>query len=188
LFPLYQETVAVAVVFHFFFIFLLGEIFFAPEVAAERSFVDAAWVDDDAGGVAWFEVGMAEIEGRGLQGVEEEAGGFGVHLTAGEEAYDLHEADLDGVGILENGKIERGADAPGTGGVEGDALFVPALMEKAEAIASQRRRATLGTVNFDVLTTRNLRQVIHDECSTPSPSGLVESESWRENMIKIFEE
>jgi hypothetical protein len=40
-----------------------------------------------------------------LQGVEQEAAGFGVDLAGGEQAHDLHERDLDGVGVLEDGKI-----------------------------------------------------------------------------------
>jgi hypothetical protein len=41
-----------------------------------------------------------------LQGVEHEAGGFGVDLSGDDEADDLHERDLDGVGVLEHREVD----------------------------------------------------------------------------------
>jgi len=53
-----------------------------------------------------FEFHVAEINGGGLQGVEQEAGHFGFELAGEDEAHDLHEGDLDGVGVLEDGQGE----------------------------------------------------------------------------------
>jgi len=60
-----------------------------------------------------------------LQGVEQESGAFAVDLTGGDQAHDLHERDLDGVGVLKDGEIEGDvAAAASSVGVEGNALFV----------------------------------------------------------------
>src|SRR5207244_9325345 len=88
----------------FLFLFLF-EIRFAPQHAAEWSFIHARGVDDDVVLEAGLEVGMAKIEGGGLQRIEQEAGGFRVHLSADEEAHDVHEANLNGVGVLEDREL-----------------------------------------------------------------------------------
>src|SRR5437016_6194039 len=67
-----------------FLVLFLFEIRFAPQHAAEWGFIDARGVDDDIVLEAGLEVGAAKIEGGGLQGVEQEASGFGVHLSADE--------------------------------------------------------------------------------------------------------
>ena len=41
-----------------------------------------------------------------MQGVEEERGGFVGDGIGEKEAHDLHEGDLDGVGVLEDGQEE----------------------------------------------------------------------------------
>jgi len=64
---------------------------------------DGARVDYYPGFNRWFEVGAGQVGRGGLQGVEQEAGVFGVDLAAEDEAHDLHERDLDGVGVFEHG-------------------------------------------------------------------------------------
>lgn len=113
------------------------EVFVLPDIFAEQGFVHAAGVDDDVGFVQRLEVGAAEIKRRGLQSVEHEAGGFGVELAGERQAHDLHEADLDGVRVLEDGEVEGGAGAAGAGGVDDDALIVPLLVKIAEAVAAR---------------------------------------------------
>jgi hypothetical protein len=76
-------------------------------------------------------------------------------LSAEGEAHDLHERDLDGVGVLEHGEIEGDAGATGAVGVEDDAGFMPALMEKAEVVTSQGGRSALGAVDFEMFATGN---------------------------------
>ena len=120
----------------FFFVFFLFEIFPAPGIFAERSLVYRAGIDDHAGLNGGFEIDSAEVRGGGLQGVEQEAGGFAVQLAAEDQAHDLHERDLDGVGVLEHGQVERGAGAAGAVGVEDDAGFLPILMEITIVVAS----------------------------------------------------
>ncbi len=119
------------------FFLRIFEVFVLPDMFAEQSFAHAAGVDDDVGFVERLEVGAAKIERRGLQSVEHEAGGFGVELAGEGEAHDLHETDLDGVRVLEDGEVEGGAGAAGAGGVDDDALIVPLLVKIAEAVAAR---------------------------------------------------
>ena len=157
----------------FLWVFLwIWEVFVFPDIFAEQGFVHAARVDDDFVLEAWLEVGVAEIEGRGLQSVEHEAGGFGVELATEREAHDLHESDLDGVGVLEDGEVERGTSAAGAGGVDDDALIVPLLMKVAEALVAQGGRSALRAVGLDVLAARDVG-TIHG--GAPLPFGLLES-------------
>jgi hypothetical protein len=119
-----------------FFVFFFFEIFAAPGVFTERGIAYGAGIDDDAGFDDGLEVDAAEVGGGGLEGVEQEAGGFGVDLPVEDEAHDLHERDLDGICVLEHGQVERGASAAGAVGVEHDAGFLPILMEVAIVVAS----------------------------------------------------
>ncbi len=172
--------------FHRFF----REIFGGPGVVAEAVFADSAGRDDDAGFAAVFEVGVAQIEGGGLQAVEQEASGFVVELAAEDEAHDLHERDLDGVGVLEHGEFDDGGEAERAGAVEVNMSGAPAIMEVAEAAAAKRGRAALRTVGLDVLTARNMIAKLgktHDESSTPTLSDLRESESWQGNCAKSLD-
>jgi hypothetical protein len=123
---------------NFFLIVLLVfvfEIFGAPGVFAERGLIYGLGINDDAGFEDGFEVDSFQVGRGGLQGVEEEARGFGVDLSAEDEAHDLHERDLDGVGVFEHGEIEDGASAAGAVGVKDDAGLVPAFVEVAEMVA-----------------------------------------------------
>jgi len=65
----------IVILFVFFFLAIIVAV---PRVFAERGLVDRARVDDDAGFNRWFEVGAGEVRAGGLQGVEQEAGGFAV--------------------------------------------------------------------------------------------------------------
>jgi hypothetical protein len=85
--------------------------------------------------VEWFEIDSFQIGRCGLQGIEQQAGGFRIDLSAEDEAHDLHERDLNGVGVFEYGQVEDSASAAGTVGVEDDAGFVPAFVEIAEVVA-----------------------------------------------------
>jgi len=153
----------------FLFVF---EVFVLPDIFAEQGFVHAAGVDDDVGFVERLEVGAAEIERRGLESVEHEAGGFGVELAGEREAHRLHEADLDGVRVLEDGEVEGGAGAAGAGGVDEDALVVPLLVKVAEAVAPQGGRFALRAIGFDVLAARNVG-TIHGGTPPPWSIGMM---------------
>ena len=108
-------------------------------------------VDDYIGNHLGFEGGEAEIATGGLQGIGEEAGGFRIDLTAGEEAHDLHERDLDRIGILEDGQDEIGTAAAFAIGVEFDLLLLKAFVEEAETVAAKCGRSALGSVDFQML-------------------------------------
>jgi hypothetical protein len=139
----------------FVFVFFFFKIFAGPGIFAELGLVYGAGIDDYAGLDDGLEIDAAQVGGGGLQGVEQQAGGFGVYLSAEDEAHDLHERDLDGVGVFEHGQIERGAAAAGAVGVEDDTGFVPAFVEIAKVIAFQGGRSALGAVDFKVLATGN---------------------------------
>jgi hypothetical protein len=146
--------------FLFFGWFGIGEIFFAPLVAADAGLVDGAAVDDYILDVNGLEGGAAQVVAGGLEGEEEKSGDFGIHLAGGKQAHDLHEGDLDGVGILEDGEDEGGA-AAGAVAVELDLLFLKAFVEEAEAVAFECGRAALGSINFEMLTTRDIGKKRH---------------------------
>jgi len=133
-----------------------------------------------------LEIDAGKIRRSGLQAVEHEAASLGIELAAEDEAHDLHERDLNGVGVLEDGKLDRGGDAQVSVVVEVEVSGAPAVVEVAEPAAAQRGRAALGAVGFDVLTARyvSITGKTHDECSLPLPPDLTESLSWRENCPK----
>jgi hypothetical protein len=152
------------VLFFFVVFFLVVEVGIAPDGIAQGCFADGVGVEDDIMPVG-LEAGAAEVGAGGLQGVEEEAGGFGVDLSGNDQAHDLHEGDLDGVGVLEDGEIDGGGAAAGRfqAGVvcsiifksieiELDALVVVALVEVAELVAAKGGTSALRAVDLDVLT------------------------------------
>jgi hypothetical protein len=117
-----------------------------------------AVVDDYIHDVRGPEGGVAKVETGGLQGVEEQAGDFGVDLAGGEQAHDVHEGDLDGIGVFEDGKIEAGAAVAGAVAAELDALLLKAFVEETETVAFECGRAALGSVDFEMLTTRDAEE------------------------------
>jgi hypothetical protein len=76
-----------------------------------------------------------------------------VDLVGKEGAHDLHEGDLNGVSVLEDGKDKGGGTAAGAVRVEADAFFLMALVEETETIAAQSGRTALSAIDFEVLTT-----------------------------------
>jgi hypothetical protein len=154
-----------------FFFFLFFEIFVVPDVGVERRVGGVARVEDDFVDER-FEVGHTQVSAGGLQGVEQEAGGFVVDLLGDEQAHDLHEGDLDGVGVFEDGEDEGGDTAAGAVGAEFDALVLKAFVEKTETVAAQGGRSALGAVDFEMLTA--IGKTLHFE-SSPSPDDLLES-------------
>src|SRR5450432_762235 len=67
---------------------------------------DGAGIDDDVLAEMLFKFQLTDVAGSGLEGIEEEPGGFEIKLAGGDEAHDLHKRDLDGVGVLEDGQGE----------------------------------------------------------------------------------
>ncbi len=157
------------VVFFCFFLFFF-EVAFLPEVVVEVVVGDGAGIDDNLSAGTGLEFSVAEIEGSGLEGVEEEAGHFGFELAGENEAHDLHEGDLDRVGVLEDGQGEGGI--VGQLGVQLDALALPVFMEEAEAASAKSRGTALGAIGFEMSTTRYEDAIRHENDSTPSPAVL----------------
>ena len=165
---------AVAVFFFLFLSFFLFcfEIAGVPLVVADSNVGDRAGVDHDGFVEQRFELRVAQVRCGGLQGVEQEAGGFGLELAGEDEAHDLHEGDLNGVGVLEDGQGESGV--VGRFGVQLDALALPVFVKETEATSAKSRRAALGAVGFNMSATRDIYGIRHDKCSTPLPHGLTE--------------
>jgi len=80
--------------------------------------------------------------------------GLGFKLTAKDEAHDLHEGDLDGVRVLEEGQFDSLRSMEGRGGAC-RMLLAPAIVKEAETTAVQGRRSALGAIGLDVLATGN---------------------------------
>ena len=78
-----------------------------------------------------------------------------IDLLGEEHAHDLHERDLDGVGIFEDGENEGRDASAGAIGAEFDSLVLKTLVEETETVAAQGGRSALSAVDFEVLATGN---------------------------------
>ncbi len=146
-------VVVVVVIFVFFRVEFILKFLFVPGIVAEVGIGHAGAVDDDLLRTRG-EIGVGQVVGGGLQGVEEEGGGFVLDLSGQEETHDLHESELDGVGVFEEGEGEgRWRSAAGAVGVELSVGALPEVVEEAEAKISESGRAALGPVDLDVLAT-----------------------------------
>ena len=102
-----------------------------------------------------IELRALKVSTCGLQRVEKKACGFVLDLAREQHAHDLHERDLNGIGVLEDGQDERACVAASAGVFSGeaDALVMKALVKETETIAAQGGRSALNAIDFDVLTT-----------------------------------
>ena len=104
-----------------------------------------------------LEIGVAEVARGRLKGIEEETSFFVVDLAGHGHAHDLHDGDLDRIGILKDWEI-NGGGAARLPGVDADALLVPLPVKETELVAAQSGRTALRAVDFDVLTTIGIRR------------------------------
>jgi len=121
-----------------------------PGFVADDPFGDREQVYSDLP-VIWLKAGAAQVGGCDLQAIEQQAGGFGVHLAADNHAHDLSECDLDGVGVLEHGQNKLGCDVMG-GVAEVNAGHAPATMKVAIFDVAHCGGTALRAVGLDVLT------------------------------------
>jgi hypothetical protein len=63
-------------------LFFIFEIIAIPGIFAKRGLVYGFGIDDHAGFDDGFEIDSSQIGRCGLQGIEEQAGGFGIDLSA----------------------------------------------------------------------------------------------------------
>jgi hypothetical protein len=69
--------------------------------------------------------------------VKSEGGGFVLELSGEEQLKELHDGELNGVCVLEEGQVEGGSDAyacgDGGGGIgEGETLLLPSFVKEAQ--------------------------------------------------------
>ena len=126
--------------------FFFFEIAGGPLHAIDAGEIDGILVDNDIGGFFGLEFRVTQVGACGLKTVEHEGGGFMVDASGAEQLDDLHERNLDRVGIFEQGEAKFAA----LGLILGNqlALVLNALMKIAMAFAAQRRRAALHAVDF----------------------------------------
>jgi hypothetical protein len=114
------------------------------ELAFEGGLVEDA--PDD--GIVVFELDVLGVGTGDLEGPKEERG-FAIVDGAVEKTPDyLHEGDLDGVGVLEDGKL-RGGAATGFGAGEQTGASV-VVVEVAEFALAEGGRAAAVSVGLDV--------------------------------------
>ncbi len=148
----------------FFFLWLVPvlivffEFFFVPGLIAEAGFRHSLRIDHHLRRLR-LEAGGAQIGRCGLQCVEEQGGGFVFDLLGEKQTHDLHEGDLNGVGVFEQREIEREAGAARLVGIDLDATLLPALVEETKSAILERRGAALDSVDFDVLTTSDVLRI-----------------------------
>jgi hypothetical protein len=166
----------VAGVFYFFlvlfFFFFDVEVGILPDFFAHAGLVNGGGVDDDIVGVR-LEPGAAQVGGCSLQSVEKQGGCFVLDLSGEQEAHDLHDGDLDGVGVLEYRQINRRADVHTWGG-ERDTLLLPSPMKVAKGVAADGRRSALGAVDLDVFAAVDVGMV-GDGVTLPPGVDILES-------------
>jgi hypothetical protein len=130
----------------------LLEIFAVPGILAQRGSFDRVGIDDDhffAGGLA---AGAAQVERRGLQSVEQQAGGFVLDVTESSRCL-----TCIGASWMEFASSDTGRwSAPFLGlrrvgcGVDGDMLLAPALMKEAKLVAADGGQSALSAVDLGV--------------------------------------
>jgi hypothetical protein len=121
----------------FLFLFVVFKVLTVPNVRLQWRVGDIAHVEDDVGGEG-LEVSHAQVGARGLEGVKQETGSFVIHLPGDEQAHDLHERDLDGVGVFKDRQFEGRDATAGLVGTDADTLILKAFVEKTETVAAQR--------------------------------------------------
>jgi hypothetical protein len=91
---------------------------------------------------------LPEVAGGGLQSVENQAGGFVFNVPGEQQADDLHDRDLDGISVLEHGKVD------GRNRLccfrKSDVLLVPSSMKVAKPVVANGRRSALSAIDLDV--------------------------------------
>jgi hypothetical protein len=118
------------------------ELLVFPGAIVQRSDRGVAWIEDDVVLIG-IEARVAEVAAGGLQGVEKKAGGFVIDLIGEQQAQDLHEGDLDRIGIFEDRESESARAAAGAICSEADALIVKAFVKETEAVAARGGRSAL---------------------------------------------
>src|SRR5439155_18339479 len=133
------------------------EISVLPQGLAEAGFGRFLRVNHDFVFGFGLEVRVLQVGGGDLQAVEEEAGGLLFDLAFAQELNDLHDRELDGVGIFEDGEGDTCSYPSGAGRIDEELALVPLLVEEVEAVILQGGGAALGAVDFQVAAARDIQ-------------------------------
>jgi hypothetical protein len=87
---------------------------------------------------------LFDVGGGDLESVEEQAGLLGVDLVVHDGPHDLHQGELDGVAVLEEGDV-------------GLVTLADTVVEVEEVFASEGRGAAADSVEFDVVALGDIR-------------------------------
>jgi two-component system LytT family response regulator len=149
----FQVVAFFLVTFQLVVFFGAFEIVFKPLRAGDTGGSDRVTIDHHIGDVIRLKIGIAEVVAGGLQGIEHEACGLMIDFAGAEHLDDLHERDLDRVGVFEQRKIEALCRSIGS---DFRPLAANLVMEKAMPPTAQCGRAALGAVGLHMLTSWNI--------------------------------
>jgi hypothetical protein len=106
-----------------------------------------------------FEVEVLQVAAGGLQGVEEQASGLVVDAAGEQQARDLHQGKLDGVGVFEWRQVEQG-DGGAFSRIAKAVSLAPLIVEVTELLGAQGGRAELVAIDLDVLAAGELQRFV----------------------------
>jgi hypothetical protein len=103
--------------------------------------------DDFVDGLERNGRGFGQVERSDLEGVEEQAGAFGVKTAVGDALGDERDGGLDGAAVFEGGQLEEGE---GVARLGQEARFVGAVVVVAEVFFAETFAAAAVSVGEDV--------------------------------------
>jgi len=157
----------------FVFLFVLREFVCIPGFVAKAGVGDTARIDDNSLRPR-LKVGATEIERSGLESIKKKSGGLVVNLMGEKQAHDLHEGDLDGVGVFEDGQVEGMRRTAGAVGIGLGVALAPLIVKVTELTVVESWGTALDSVDLDVLTTSDTGWIekvrtTHETGSYPPP-------------------
>jgi len=96
-----------------------------------------------------------------------------IDLLGDEQAHDLHERNLNGVGVFEDGEDEGRDAVTGAVGGEFNVFVLIKLVKVAEAVAAQGGRSALSAIDFDVMTAIGKTAILSTLPPSPRSIGIM---------------